>query len=390
MSIPHHYIETTQALEGFCQGIPPGSFITLDTEFIRERTYLPQLCLIQVATETTAALIDPLAPGLSLAPFFQILKDQTILKVFHAARQDVEIFYEYLGEIPTPLYDTQIAAMACGYGESASYESLVQKISHQTLDKTARFSNWSQRPLNSKQVRYALSDVTHLREIYQKLKSVIQEKNREEWIQEELSTLRDPKTYTPDPLRLLLKLNLNTSKPAVMTRAYHLILWREKKARQDNRPRQTILRDEVLIELALHNPQSLEELYQTRSVRGGSLSKGTPEDLLNTLEYANTLSKEDYPLLPRPSLEPPINSLTQDLLRLLLKYIAHQEGVAEKIIASSSDLNALARYGEKASVPCLKGWRFEIFGQQALNLLNEKVGFSIKNGNVILDKVMAP
>lgn len=390
MTTEYDYIQTTKDLEAFCSeahaDLLEDDFLTLDTEFIRERTYAPQLCLIQIATHKKAAIVDPLAEGMDLQPLLDLLSNPDILKVLHAGRQDLEIFLALMGELPKNIFDTQIAAMACGFGESAGYETLVKKITQNALDKSARFSNWAQRPLTTKQLDYAIGDVTYLREIYTHLSTRIKKEGREHWISEEIQIALDPKTYEVNPQRLLFKLKLRSSKPSVLARAFYLVKWREAQAETEDKPRQTIMRDELIIELATQNPQSIDDFRKTRGLRDKNLSRKIGDVIINLLKEASALPPEDCPKLPTPTNEVSVNPLAQDMLRLLLRYIAEKEQVAEKILASGKDITTLIRQGEKADIPCLKGWRYDIFGKVALDLMNEKISLSLKEGKLILNK----
>ncbi len=390
MNEEYEYIQTTKALETFCSDAHPDlledDFLTIDTEFIRERTYAPQLCLIQVATNKRAAIIDPLAQDIDLKPLLNLLAHPDVLKVLHAGRQDLEIFLALMGELPKNIFDTQIAAMACGFGDSAGYETLVKKITKSGLDKSARFSNWAQRPLTTRQLDYAIGDVTYLRDIYTYLSTTIKKEGREGWIAEEIQMALDPKTYEVNPTRLLFKLKLRTSKPSVLARAFDLIKWREEQAETEDKPRQTIMRDELIVELATQNPQSVQDFRKTRGLRDRHHSRKAGEDIIARLKEASALLPEDCPKLPAPLNEASVNPLAQDMLRLLLKYISEKEKVAEKILASSKDMATLIRQGEKADIPCLKGWRYDIFGKIALDLMSGKIALSLKDGKLLLSK----
>lgn len=390
MSEEYEYIQTTKDLEAFCSeahaDLLKDDFLTLDTEFIRERTYTPQLCLIQIATRKKAAIIDPLADGMDLQPLLNLLAHPDMLKVLHAGRQDLEIFLALMGELPKNIFDTQIAAMACGFGDSAGYETLVKKITKNALDKSARFSNWAQRPLTPKQLDYAIGDVTYLREIYTHLSTKIKQEGRENWITEEIQLALDPKTYEVNPHRLLFKLKLRTSKPSVLARAFYLVKWREAQAETEDKPRQTIMRDELIIELATQNPQSLEDFRKTRGLRDKNLSRKIGDAIISLLKEASAWPPEECPKLPTPINESSINPLTHDMLRLLLRYVAEKEEVAEKILASSKDIATLIRQGEKADIPCLNGWRYDIFGKTALDLITGKIALSLKDGKLILNR----
>lgn len=382
------HITSTQELEAFIARIPQNDFITVDTEFMRERTYYPILCLIQVATKEEAVTIDCLAKDLDLTPFLKLLQNEAHLKVFHAAQQDLEIFY-YLndGKLPKPFFDTQVAGMVLGYGDAVSYENLVKKISGGTLDKSQRYTNWAKRPLTQKQLHYALGDVTYLREIYLNLQEGLTQQNRQSWVQEEVDRLLDPSTYEVNLEKQLFKLRFRSPKKIYYARAFELIKLREELARTQDKPRQTILRDEVLAELASLGPKTAQDLTQLRTNILGALAGKLREPVFEAITRGESLDDESYPLPPKPVPEASIDSQVVDFLKLLLKLKAAEHNVAEKLIALAKDLLTLARYGREAQVPCLKGWRFDIFGQEALNLLDGKLGFYLKDGTLTLHHI---
>jgi ribonuclease D len=381
------FIQTTQNLESFCAAIPQDSFITIDTEFMREKTYYSILCLIQIATPDTAVLIDPLAPGISLEPLTPLLNNPRILKVFHSGRQDLEIFLNLFGTLPQSIFDTQIAGMVCGLGDSVSYENLVKDVLKQQVDKSARFTNWAQRPLSDKQLKYALSDVTYLRPIYEYLDAFLKKLNRYSWIADELAQLSDLATYAPNPLKQLGKVSLRSSQPSVLARAYQLILWREEQAQKADKPRQTILADDTLAALALQNPTTPEAFAGVRGLWERHKKPDYMNDILAALAKGNATPRDKCPQLTSTSTssDGPVDPLTLELLKLLLRFICQKENVADRMVASPKDLSALIRQGKAASVPCLTGWRAQLFGHRALDLLDEKLGFSIKKGKVVLE-----
>jgi ribonuclease D len=380
-------ITTTEDLTNYIAAIPLGSYITIDTEFIREKSYYPHLCLVQVASETEAVIIDPLAPGINLEPLFNLVNNQEILKVFHAARQDIEIFYLLSGQMPQAIYDTQIAAMVCGYGESVGYDTLVKNVTGRSIDKSSRFSNWAHRPLTQKQLEYALSDVTHLRDVFEALAEQLEEKDRTRWIHEELAVLTDPQTYQVDPIRQLVKLRLRSSKKQDLARGLVLINWREERARLANKPRNTIIHDELIVELATNPPQSVQDMKKIRGIRDRFLDETLAEELISILRTASTKDLGGYPQPESSSNGSQVDPLALEFLRLLLKFISHKENVAERLIASTKDLTSLIRHGSKATVPCLQGWRLDIFGKVALDVLEEKVGISLRDGHMVIDSL---
>ncbi len=385
MTIPdkgYELITTTEDLKSFCdharEACHNGDFVTFDTEFIREKTYFPHLCLIQAATNEQAVIIDPLAKDkndnpLDLSPLFPILKDPDCQIVIHAGRQDLEILNNLMGELPTAIFDTQIAAMVCGFGDSVGYETLVKTICKQGIDKTSRFSNWAQRPLTQKQLDYAITDVTHLRDVFKHIHSSLVERDRMSWTEEESRVLLDPKSYDVDFRKLLHKLKLRTNKPHILARALYLLKWRETTAEAENKPRQHMMRDDLIAELAVQNPTSKEDFRKIRGMRDRLLKHTVTMEILDVLKTASNLPAEDCPALPKPENLERVDSLAQDALRLILTYISVKEDVAEKIIASAKDLSALIRYREKASIPCMTGWRKECFGELALAFLDGKL-----------------
>lgn len=383
-------ITSTDALNTFCQSAKQacydGDFLTLDTEFIREKTYYPQLCLVQAAYKDEAVIIDPMATSINLESLFTLLRDPKCRIVVHAGRQDFEIFYNLMGELPTNVFDTQIAGMVSGFGDSVGYETLVKSICKTGLDKTSRFSNWAQRPLTPKQLTYAIGDVTYLRDIYTYLNEFVTSHNRAHWIEEEMQTLLDHETYHVDFLKLLNKLKLRTNNSQVLARADALLRWRESEAESQDKPRQHIIRDELIAELATQNPNSKDEFKQTRGIRDKLLKHSTTTMILEALKKASSLSPADCPQLPKPENLDPIDPLTQAALKLILTYVAETSGVTERIIASAKDIANVVRDGDKGNAPCLKGWRYELFGETALKFLNKDLSISYDGKTIVLKK----
>ncbi len=368
-------IKTTEKLEEFCATLENKSFVTIDLEFIREKTYYAELCLIQVGTEDMAAIIDPLSKDINLASFFKILANQNIVKVFHSGRQDIEILYNLTGKIPTPLFDTQIAAMVYGYGESAGYESLVKSILKIDLDKTSRCSNWELRPLDEKQLQYALSDVTHLVQLYLHFKQKLAEDGRENWLEAELDILRNPQTYQTNPYEAWRKIKHRSHNAQMLTILRELAAWREQRAQHKNTTRQAIIKDDCLVNIAAMNPKNIEELSQIRNIRKDIINGKLAEEILNVLEYCRHIKKEDYviPQRDRP-LPAGIQSL-YELLKLLLKICAQEKGVVAKLIASEEELKSFAALKEE-DYSFLHGWKNEIFGQNAVLLRDGNLSIS--------------
>jgi ribonuclease D len=358
-------ITTTQELKNLCASLAQFSFVTLDTEFIREKTYYPELCLIQIATTGIEACIDPLSPDIDLTPLFDLLQNKNVVKVFHAAHQDIEIFYHLTHQIPTPLFDTQIAAMVCGFRENIGYQQLVQSITGVNLDKSMRFTDWSHRPLTDEQISYALNDVTYLRDVYQTLNRQIQETNRLPWLEQELSVQNNPDTYETNNDEVWRRFKIPFKKPLQTHIFARLCSWREKQAKQKNRPRKYILKDDALIELATVMPKTSEALENCRNISSGFSNSAFGKEILSVIETAKSDSPDCYPQnWDRPKPLTPAQHTLSELLNLLLVIVSSQLNVAPKIIASADELKKIA-CGDN-QVPCMQGWRREVFGEKVL------------------------
>ncbi|HEU5046720.1 MAG TPA: ribonuclease D [Rickettsiales bacterium] len=373
-------ITDTAALEAFCTSLAHETFITVDTEFMREKTYYPQLCLVQVSGETNAAAIDPLAPGIDLKPLFDLLANPAVLKVFHACRQDMEIFYHASGGvIPAPMFDTQIAAMVCGYGESVSYETLVNKILRAPLDKSSRFTDWSRRPLTDKQLVYALDDVLHLRKIYLELSQRLADMGRKEWIAEEMQPLLDPLTYDNDPNEAWKKIRVRNASPRYLAALQATACWRELLARERNVPRSRIMKDETLAEVAHSRPEDFAALQAIRGFHP-TMSAVNYEPLFALWKEVEAMPPSSYPRMPAKPQMTGNSDVLADLLRMLLKNCAYQHQVVPRLIADKDDLDMLAM-GKRDGVKTLQGWRYELFGAQALKLLEGKIALKADGEN---------
>ena len=382
-------IKTTSELSQFCDYAYNFDYITVDTEFLRERTYYPKLCLIQIAIpgdqENSAVLIDPLEGNLDLSPLYKIFLDSNIVKVFHAARQDLEIFFHDKNIIPSPLFDTQLAAMVCGFGEQVGYETLVRSICKVNLDKSSRFTDWSLRPLSKNQQQYALADVTHLRQIYEYLKEQLKRNGRETWLEEELNILKNPETYITRPNEAWRRIKSRSNSSKFLGIVARLAEFRETYAQKNNIPRNRVLKDDALMELASLKPKSFDDLNRSRlllrDARKGKIAKG----ILDSVKAAEDLKFEqvDYATKVPKSLNG--NSALSDLLRVLLKAKSEELGVAAKLIANSSDLDSIAS-GDR-TVPALSGWRHQIFGREALELCDGKVGLVLQGKNITTIKI---
>ncbi|EWY39960.1 ribonuclease D [Skermanella stibiiresistens SB22] len=382
-------ISTTADLEALCERLKSADYITVDTEFMREKTFWPKLCLIQIAGPDEAVAIDPQADGIDLTPLFNLMADQSVLKVFHAARQDVEIFHNLAGAIPKPLFDTQVAAMVCGFGDSVGYETLIAKLAGARVDKSSRFTDWSARPLTERQLTYALSDVTHLRPAYEKLKRRLVRTGRASWLDEEMAVLTDPATYKVEPDEAWKRLKVRTDKPRFLAILKEVAAWREREAQRNDIPRSRVLRDEALLEIASHAPTSVDDLARTRGL-GRSVAEGRwGSELLAAVERGIATPVDACPTgEPRAELPPGLAPIVE-LLRVLLKMKCEDEEVATKLVASSSDLEAIAA-DDDAPVPALKGWRRDMFGDAALALKHGRVGLAIEDKRVRLVPIGVP
>ena len=382
-------IKTTSELLQFCDYAYNFDYITVDTEFLRERTYYPKLCLIQLAIpgdrENSAVLIDPLEGNLDLSPLYKIFLDSNIVKVFHAARQDLEIFFHDQNIIPSPLFDTQLAAMVCGFGEQVGYETLVRSICKVSLDKSSRFTDWSLRPLSNNQQQYALADVTYLRQIYEYLKEQLKHNERETWLEEELSILKNPETYITRPNEAWRRIKSRSNSSKFLGIVARLAEFRETYAQKNNIPRNRVLKDDALMELASLKPKSFDDLSRSRlllrDARKGKIAKG----ILDSVKAAEDLKFEQVNYATQVPKSLNGNSALSDLLRVLLKAKSEELGVAAKLIANSSDLDSIAS-GERTA-PALSGWRHQIFGREALELCDGKVGLVLKGKNIITIKI---
>jgi ribonuclease D len=368
-------IADTAALAAFCQRQSGVDYIAVDTEFMRDKTYWPQLCLVQVAGPEEAAAIDPLAPGIDLAPLLELMFDERIVKVFHAARQDIEIFYHLTGRIPEPLFDTQVAAMVCGFGEAVSYENLATKLAGARIDKSSRFTDWAQRPLTQRQLTYALSDVTHLRPTYEKLRRRLEKSGRGEWLDEEMNVLLEPGTYRLDPVEAWRRFKIRGGSGRFLAVLQEVAAWRERTAQDKDMPRGRILRDEAILEIAAHHPLSVDDLARTRGLGKGLAEGRFGSEILEAVQRGLSLEEADLPKPPpRQDMPPGLGPLC-DLLRVLLKMKCEEHDVAQKLVASADDLERIAA-SDNADVPALEGWRREVFGQHALALKHGRLGLT--------------
>lgn len=376
-------ITDTEGLARFCASLEGAEFVTVDTEFMRERTYWPVLCLVQLGGPDDAALVDTLAPGIDLSPLFDFLNESPTLKVFHAARQDIEIFHHLSGRIPAPIFDTQIAAMVCGFGESVGYETLVSKLAKARIDKSMRFTDWSHRPLSDKQLQYALSDVTHLRVAYEKLASRLQCTGRAQWLEEEIATMMSPSTYVVVPEEAWRRIKVRGAKPRFLSVLKELAAWRERTAQARDVPRNRVMRDDMLLDIAARAPQNEAELARTRSVGRSGLPAQVVAEVIEAIGRGRAVPESECPVLPERDVLPRGMGPLVDLLKVLLKMKCDEEDVAQKLVASSADLEAIAA-DDNAEVPALKGWRRELFGEDAIGLKHGRIALAADGGAIKL------
>lgn len=375
-------IISTDVLAAFCSRAAGYEFVTVDTEFLRETTYWPKLCLLQVATLDEAVLVDPLAPGLDLSPFFVLLANEKVRKVFHAARQDIEIFVKLTGKVPANIFDTQVAASVCGFGDSVSYDNLVRSITDIELDKSSRFTDWAARPLSEKQKVYALADVTHLRDVYAALVKQVDDTGRWDWVEDELAVLESIHTYVVQPEHAWERLKARLNKPRDVAALKAIAAWREKRAQDSDQPRSRILKDDALVELAMQRPITAEAFDKLRAVQRGFGRSSAAAEIIGIIKEVEGLSKTDLPKLPDRYRGPSPKGAVGDLVRVLLKSVAEENRVASRIIATSDDIDALV-LDDDADVPALKGWRRKLFGDKALAIKHGKIGLAASKGGVI-------
>ena len=379
-----HVITAQNELDVVIAEFEKSDFVTVDTEFIRETTFWPELCLIQMASPGVTALIDPLSPDIDLKPFFALMANEAVTKIFHAARQDIEIVFKLGGLIPHPVFDTQIAAMVCGFGDSVSYDQLVQKITGVHLDKSSRFTDWRHRPLSEKQLVYALADVTHLLDVYAHLKAQLERDGRAHWLNEEMEVLTSRETYDPHPEDAWKRLKMRLRKPVELAIVQAVAAWREREARERNVPRGRVLKDDAIYEVAQQQPRDVAALARLRTTPKGWERSTTATALLAVVNKALDIPKEDLPKLPRQAQQAEGSSAASELLKVLLRIVAEQEGVAAKVLASSDDIDRIAAEGEAADVSALHGWRREVFGNQALRLVNGETAIKFERRKIRL------
>src|SRR5215469_11060089 len=374
-------ITTTKKLADACARLAKHPFVTVDTEFQRETTYYPKLCVAQMASSEEALVVDALAEGIDLAPFFALMADERVLKVFHAARQDIEIVWHEASLIPHPVFDTQVAAMVLGYGESISYDQLVHRITGDALDKSHRFTDWTRRPLSAQQIAYAISDVTHLRDVYLALSTDLERRGRAEWVSEEMEVLTSPDTYRLDPENAWERLKTRVRKPKDLAVLIELAAWREREAQARDVPRGRVLKDDALADIAVHAPTTAEKLGSLRSLPRGFERSKWGEAILAATARGLARDPKSLPRIERAK-GTPNGAATVELLKVLLRMTSERHAVAAKVIATVDDLERIAA-SDEAPVAALKGWRRELFGENALALKHGQLALAIENGRVV-------
>ncbi|MDG1532485.1 MAG: ribonuclease D [Paracoccaceae bacterium] len=377
-------ITTTEDLAEYCTQAAKFPYVTVDTEFLRERTYYAKLCLVQLAMpgddDSNAVLVDPLAKGLSLAPLYDLFRDENVVKVFHAARQDLEIFFVEEGVIPSPLFDTQVAAMVCGFGDQVGYETLVRKIAREAVDKSSRFTDWSRRPLSDAQKKYALADVTHLRVVYEYLAKELEKSKRTKWVTEELGVLTEPSTYIVEPANAWKRVKTRTNSGKFMAAVAALAAFRETYAQSRNVPRNRVFKDDALVELASTKPKDMNDLNRSRLLLREARRGDIAEGILTAIVRAENVPADQIPRPEKGRDKQMVPAALADLLRVLLKAKSEEYAVAQKLICNASDLDGLAS-GER-DLPLLKGWRGEVFGDAAIQLCEGKIAL-VANGKTV-------
>lgn len=376
-------VTTTDGLAVLCCQLANSTYVAVDTEFMREQTFWPKLCLVQIASPEVEAVVDPLAEGIDLAPFWELMTNRNVVKVFHAARQDLEIVHVKTGLLPAPVFDTQVAAMVCGFGDSISYVNLVKRIAGQDLDKSSRFTDWSRRPLSQKQLLYALGDVTHLRKVYTSLKETLEASGRAHWLDEEMATLLDPATYETLPEDAWRRLKLKVRSKKSLAVLIELAAWRERAAQSQDVPRSRVIRDEALYDIASQMPTETKQLAELRTLSDGFSRSARAREIVDAVNRGLARDPATLPALHQSSgASGDVNAMC-DVLRVLLKATAQRHKVAPRLIADSEDIEAIASQREP-DVAALKGWRRELFGEDALRLKRGELALTVRKGEVVV------
>ena len=376
------FITEQGALDAACARLAGADFVAVDTEFLRETTYYPKLCVVQMAGPEDVVVVDALAPGLDLAPFFRLMADERVLKVFHAARQDIEIVWHRAQLIPHPVFDTQVAAMVCGFGEAVSYDQLVRRLTGAQIDKSSRFTDWARRPLSERQLDYAASDVTHLREVYAALSKKLEALGRTDWVREEMDVLTSRETYDTRPEDAWRRLKMRVRRPREIAVLIELAAWREREARSRDVPRSRVLKDDAIYEIATQAPKSPEAMAQLRAFPKGLERSRIGAEILEAVVRGLARDPKSLPEIGRDAALPEGASATVELLKVLLRMTAEREGVAAKVIATVDELERIAA-DDTADVAALKGWRRELFGEKALRLKRGELALAVENGRVV-------
>jgi ribonuclease D len=375
-------VTTTDGLAVLCRQLANSTYVAVDTEFMREQTFWPKLCLVQLASPDVEAIVDPLADGIDLAPFWELMGNRGVVKVFHAARQDLEIVHVKTGTLPAPIFDTQVAAMVCGFGDSISYVNLVKRIAGQDLDKSSRFTDWSRRPLSQKQLQYALGDVTHLRKVYLSLKQTLEASGRAHWLDEEMATLLDPATYETLPEDAWRRLKLKVRSRKALAVMIELAAWRERAAQSQDVPRSRIIRDEALYDIASQMPTETKQLAELRTLSDGFSRSARAREIVDAVNRGLARDPASLPAIAQSAGSSNDVNAMCDVMRVLLKATAQRHKVAPRLIADADDLEAIASQREP-DVPALKGWRRELFGEDALRLKRGELALTVRKGEVV-------
>jgi ribonuclease D len=375
-------ISTTADLAAVCERLAQHAYVAVDTEFIRETTFWPKLCLIQMAGPDVEVIVDPLAKGLDLQPFFDLMDNTAVTKVFHAARQDVEIVWVMGKTIPKPMFDSQVAAMVCGFGESISYVNLVKQITKADLDKSSRFTDWARRPLSPKQLQYALGDVTHLRDVYLQLKADLERTERASWLEEEMALLSDPRSYETQPEDSWRRVKMKVRGRKAQAVLIELAAWRERQAQAQDVPRNRVLRDEVLVDIATHMPTDVAALGELRSLSDGFARSARAKEIVEAVNAGLARDPKALPMQEQVLIVPPEKLAMVELLKVLLKGNAARHGVAPRLIADTSDIERIVME-PVPDVPAMRGWRREMFGADALMVREGQLAITVKNGQIV-------
>lgn len=380
MSSVPDVITSQNQLNDALSTISNGTMFAIDTEFLREKTYYPQLCLIQIAGNGIYFAIDPLEGDLDLSQLWNLLQDETITKVFHAGRQDIEIFFHLTGKVPANIFDTQIASMVCGLGDQVGYDKLVHHFLGKTIDKSSRFTDWSKRPLSDKQIRYALDDVIHLEQIYPLIQAQLEREEKRSWIEEEARILKATSTYDVNVDEVYKRIKIRTNKPVILNRLKYLARFRETECQRRDLPRGRFLKDETLMDLAATAPKSIQAVSKIRGL-GNQKSDWLAKQLVSIIEQADSLPKNEWPQLPEKQSKERAPAAVLEMLRVLLKHVCDDAKIAPRLIASAQDLERLA-LSDDTSQPVLQGWRFDVFGKQALAMKQGKIAMALEKGAI--------